>query len=74
MAEKIDFEASLKELEKLVTKMSDEGLTLEESLQAYEQGIQLTNQCRAALEEAKERIEKLQQPDMPDEEVEDDPF
>ena len=59
MTEKIDFEGALKELEQLVDTMEEGKLTLEESLQAYERGITLTNECREFLENAKARIDRL---------------
>ena len=58
-SEKVDFESSLAELEKLVESMEKGELTLEESLQAYEKGIELTNRCRSVLEDAKKRIDDL---------------
>ncbi len=38
----VDFEQSLTDLEALVTRMEQGELSLEESLKAFEQGIQLT--------------------------------
>ena len=64
--EKIDFEKSLNELEGLVKTMEKGELTLEQSLQAYEKGIELTNRCRAVLEDAKKRIDELSKPDQPE--------
>lgn len=54
-----DFEQSLKELEELVTRMERGDLTLEESLQAFERGIQLTRGCQKALREAEQKVEIL---------------
>ena len=47
---KIDFEASLDQLEQLVDQMEDGELTLEESLKAFEQGVKLTRECQQALQ------------------------
>lgn len=66
-SEKIDFESSLAELEKLVESMEKGELTLEESLQAYEKGIGLTNRCRSVLEDAKKRIDELSKQEIPEE-------
>ncbi|MEM0954631.1 MAG: exodeoxyribonuclease VII small subunit [Pseudomonadota bacterium] len=55
----IDFEASLAQLETLVDKMEEGELTLEESLQAFEQGMQLTRDCQTALHEAEQKVEVL---------------
>lgn len=53
------FENSLAELEQLVTKMESGELALEESLQAFEQGIKLTRQCQEALTQAEQRVQLL---------------
>jgi exodeoxyribonuclease VII small subunit len=53
------FEKSLKELEALVTKMEQGNLSLEESLQHFERGIQLTRTCQQALQEAEQKVEIL---------------
>ena len=44
-----DFESSLAELEALVANMETGEFTLEESLVAFERGVELTRQCRNAL-------------------------
>jgi exodeoxyribonuclease VII small subunit len=53
------FEKSLKELEALVSKMEQGNLSLEESLQHFERGIQLTRTCQQALKEAEQKVEIL---------------
>lgn len=53
------FENSLAELEQLVAKMESGELALEESLQAFEQGIKLTRQCQEALTKAEQRVQLL---------------
>jgi exodeoxyribonuclease VII small subunit len=53
------FEKSLKELEALVAKMEQGNLSLEESLQHFERGIQLTRTCQQALQEAEQKVEIL---------------
>ena len=53
------FEKSLKELEALVAKMEQGNLSLEESLQHFERGIQLTRACQQALKEAEQKVEIL---------------
>ena len=57
--ESLAFEKSLKELEALVTKMEQGNLSLEESLQHFERGIQLTRTCQQALKEAEQKVEIL---------------
>lgn len=53
------FEQSLTQLEALVAKMESGELALEDSLQAFEQGIKLTRQCQDALTKAEQRVELL---------------
>jgi exodeoxyribonuclease VII small subunit len=54
-----DFEKSLKELETIVERMEKGEQTLEASLKDFERGNALAEACRASLEEAEQRIEKL---------------
>ncbi|WP_298610254.1 exodeoxyribonuclease VII small subunit [uncultured Thiothrix sp.] len=56
---KPDFEKSLQELESLVQKMESGELSLEESLQEFERGVQLTRQCQEALTAAEQRVKLL---------------
>ena len=52
-----DFEAALKELEGLVERMEKGELPLEESLQKFERGIELTRSCQKALQEAEQKVQ-----------------
>ncbi|MCG8673147.1 MAG: exodeoxyribonuclease VII small subunit [Pseudomonadales bacterium] len=54
-----DFETSLETLESLVERMESGEMSLEESLSAFEQGIQLTKKCQTALKEAEQRVKIL---------------
>src|SRR3954470_2193638 len=54
-----DFEAAIAELETIVKKLEEGDLALEQSLQLYERGVQLSRFCHARLEEAERRIEIL---------------
>jgi exodeoxyribonuclease VII small subunit len=58
-ARKIDFEASLSQLEQLVDQMEEGDLSLEESLNAFEAGVKLTRECQQALQEAEQKVEVL---------------
>ena len=58
-----DFETSLKALEDIVNKMEQGTLSLEQSLEAFEQGVQLTRTCQSTLKEAEQRVSKLTQTD-----------
>ncbi len=53
------FEASLAELEEIVTKLEDGDLPLEASLELFEKGIKLSRECRERLTNAERRIEIL---------------
>jgi exodeoxyribonuclease VII small subunit len=57
-----DFEASLDALEQLVGKMEAGGMSLEESLAAYERGVGLYRKCQSALEQAELRVRLLSDP------------
>ena len=59
----VDFERSLEELEKLVERMEDGELSLEDSLTHYERGIHLGRLCQQALDEAEQRIQVLAEKD-----------
>ncbi|MDF1761925.1 MAG: exodeoxyribonuclease VII small subunit [Oleibacter sp.] len=54
-----EFENALHELEALVATMEQGELSLEDSLQAFEQGIGLTRQCQQALSAAEQRVQIL---------------
>ncbi|MFO7711065.1 MAG: exodeoxyribonuclease VII small subunit [Candidatus Woesearchaeota archaeon] len=51
------FEENMKKLEEYV-QMLEEGLPLDKSLEAYEEGMRLVKSCRKELEDAESRIEK----------------
>lgn len=55
----LDFEQQLQALEDIVTSMEKGDLSLEDSLKAYEKGIQLTRECQTALDNAQQRIDML---------------
>lgn len=56
---KKSFENSLNELEKIVRKLEDGDLSLEESLKLFEDGVKLSRECRERLSQAERRIEVL---------------
>jgi exodeoxyribonuclease VII small subunit len=55
------FEASLSELEAIVERLEQGELSLEESLGAFERGVQLTRACQQALDQAEQRVRILTQ-------------
>lgn len=58
-ASSFTFETAMAELEQLVVKMESGELSLEDSLQAFEQGVSLTRQCQEALTQAEQRVHQL---------------
>ncbi len=54
-----DFEKSLNALENLVDQMEGGEMSLEDSLKAFEQGIQLTRDCQARLAAAEQQVQQL---------------
>ncbi len=53
------FEEALKKLEAIVEKLEDPDVSLEESIELYEEGVELSRYCSESLEEAVLRIEKI---------------
>lgn len=53
------FENSLQELEGIVQKLERGELKLEESLQIFERGMALSQQCRVALDTAELKVKTL---------------
>ena len=56
---KFDFEASLKELESIVETIERGGLSLEESLKLFTQGVTLTKNCQQAIKVAEQKVKIL---------------
>lgn len=54
-----DFESALEQLEALVARLEKGELSLEESLEQYERGVELTRRCQQILDKAQQRVEKL---------------
>lgn len=67
------FESSLDELEKLVARMEQGDMSLDDSLQSYERGIALYRNCQTALEQAQLRVKLLYDPASPDDAEDFDP-
>ncbi len=54
-----DFESAIGELETIVKTLEAGDLSLEQSLELYERGVQLSRFCHTRLEDAERRIEVL---------------
>lgn len=57
----VDFESALSELETLIGQLESGDLSLDASLQAFEQGVKLTRDCQKHLTEAEQKVQKLVQ-------------
>ncbi len=53
------FEATLASLEKIVRRLEEGDLQLEESLKLFEEGVRLSRECNERLKQAERRIEVL---------------
>ncbi|EFR31528.1 exodeoxyribonuclease VII small subunit [Eremococcus coleocola] len=54
-----DFEAALAELEQIVSQLEQGNLPLEEAIEAYKRGTQLSQFCKNKLTSAQETVAKL---------------
>lgn len=68
---KPSFEQGLDQLEAIVDQLEDGELSLEESLKLFEQGVQLSHNCRKQLQDAEAKVEILLRKDG---DVEAEPF
>ena len=55
----MEFEKSLKELEKMNEQMSSGELNLKESIETFKKGIKLIEKCRKEISEAEHSVQKL---------------
>ena len=53
------FEDSLKELEQIVEALEAGGLSLDDSLKAFEKGVGITKDCQQALDQAEQKVSVL---------------
>ncbi len=56
---KLNYEASVIELESLVNRLEQGDISLEESLKLYESGVLLTRDCQDALQAAEQKVQML---------------
>jgi len=57
--EDMDFEEAIRELEKIVSKLEGDSLTLEESMNLYKRGVMLSHHCNQKIEKAQGEIRIL---------------
>jgi exodeoxyribonuclease VII small subunit len=51
-----DFESALKSLEEIVVRLESGDLTLDQSLELFEEGINISRFCNSKLEEAERKV------------------
>lgn len=61
-----DFETALKELESLVERLESGEMDLNDSLEHFKRGVEISRQCRAILDRARQSVEALGDPDDPE--------
>lgn len=59
MSDIINFEQEMKKLDEIVNKISSQDLPLDECLALYQEGQIIIKNLEKALEEAKEKVEKV---------------
>jgi len=59
----MSFEKALNNLEQIVSKLESGDLSLADSLEMFEQGIQLAGKCNRILEDAEQRISVIRKND-----------
>lgn len=58
-----DFEKALAELESLVEKLESGESALDQSLADFKRGVELTRRCQAVLDQARQSVEQLLDPE-----------
>ncbi|UXV33561.1 exodeoxyribonuclease VII small subunit [Mammaliicoccus sciuri] len=61
MTKEQTFEEMMEELEKVVGKLDEENISLEESIELYQRGIELSSKCERKLKAAEDKVNKLVQ-------------
>jgi len=57
--QKMKFEDYLEKLEKIVQQLEEGELTLDESVELYQEGMNISKICLKMLDQAKQRVEEL---------------
>ena len=55
----MQFESSMKRLDEIVKKLEGNDLSLDESLDLYKEGVELSVECKKSLEKAKLQVKTL---------------
>ena len=56
---KVSYDETFNKLEKIIDKMSDGDIPLEEGLKLFEEGMKLINNCKETLSNAELKVKKL---------------
>ena len=64
--EKFNFEASMEELQQVVNKLEKGDLSLDESIEIFQRGIQLSKLCAKKLDEVEKKVTILLEQDNED--------
>lgn len=54
-----NFENKLEQLEKIVARLENNEISLDEAIKLFEDGVKLSNDCRKILETAEQKIKTL---------------
>ena len=65
MTEKMMFEEAMQELETIVARLESGDVPLEQSMELYQRGMQLSLLCQKKLSEAEEKMNEMIQQDQP---------
>ncbi|MCF7806002.1 MAG: exodeoxyribonuclease VII small subunit [Candidatus Marinimicrobia bacterium] len=57
--EQDSLESALERLEEIVARMDSEDVELEESIELFQEGMQLTKFCRAQISEAEQKVQQV---------------
>ena len=55
----VNFEVSLQKLKKIIEKLEDGDISLEESVKSFEEGVGLVKECQKQLSQAELKVKKL---------------
>ena len=61
MKKELSFEEALKELEEIVVNLEKGDISLDDAIKAYEKGSILKHQCEKRLNEAKLKVEEIEE-------------
>ena len=60
MKKEMKFEEALNKLAEINEKLSEEDISLEDSVKLFKEGVELTKLCQKKLDDAKQEIEQIE--------------